>query len=66
MAKNQLPDRTDVSKVTVFDLENKFVAHSGTFVEGVRAVVSEWGHIYVLTNDGKVRWYFSESPLYAH
>lgn len=35
-------------------MESKFVAFSGTFVEGVRAVVSEWGHIYVLTNDGKV------------
>ncbi|THH06272.1 hypothetical protein EW145_g4204 [Phellinidium pouzarii] len=54
VAKTQLPDKTDVSKVTVFDLENKFVAYSGTFVEGVRAVVSEWGHIYVLTNDGKL------------
>ncbi|KAL5529475.1 hypothetical protein ACEPAG_5460 [Sanghuangporus baumii] len=59
VARNQLPDRTDVSKVTVFDLENKFVAHSSTFVEGVRAVVSEWGHIYVLTNDGKL-WCLEE------
>ncbi|KAH8117125.1 hypothetical protein DFH11DRAFT_1579398 [Phellopilus nigrolimitatus] len=54
VAKTQLPDKTDISKVTVFDLENKLVAYSGTFVEGVRAVVSEWGHIYVLTNDGKL------------
>ena len=55
IARTPLPERTDVSKVTVFDLENKFVAYSGTFVEGVRDVISEWGHIYVLTNDGKVR-----------
>ncbi|EJD02144.1 uncharacterized protein FOMMEDRAFT_20927 [Fomitiporia mediterranea MF3/22] len=54
VSKNSLPDRTDVSKVTVFDLENKFVAYSDTFVGGARAVVSEWGHIYVLTNDGKL------------
>lgn len=45
---------TDVSKVTVFDLDNKFVAYSGTFEEGARTVFSQWGHIYVLTNDGKV------------
>lgn len=54
VATTQLSDRTDVSKVTIFDLENKFVAYSGPFAEGVRAIVSEWGHIYVLTNDGKV------------
>lgn len=38
----------------MFDIENKFVAFSGTFVEGVRDIVSEWGKIYVLTNDGKL------------
>ena len=54
MAKTQLPDKTDISKVTVFDLENKLVAYSGTFVEGVRAIVSGWNCIFVLTNDGQV------------
>ena len=54
VAATQLPDSTDVSKVTVLDLENKFVAYSGTFVEGVREVISEWGQIFVVTNDGKV------------
>lgn len=54
VAKTTLPDKTDVSKVTVFDLENKLVAYTGTFVEGVRAVVSGWGSIFVLTNDGQV------------
>lgn len=51
----QVPDRSDVSKVTVFDIENKFVAYSGVFVNGVRAVFSEWDNIYVLTNGGEVR-----------
>lgn len=55
MAKQpQGPDRTDVSKVTVFDVENKFIAYSGIFVNGVRSVFSEWGNIYVLTNGGEV------------
>jgi hypothetical protein len=44
----------DISKVSVFDLEHKFIAHSGTYTEGVRQVFSEWGEVFVLTNDGKV------------
>ncbi|TFK62496.1 hypothetical protein BDN72DRAFT_964507 [Pluteus cervinus] len=42
----------DVMKVTVFDPDNKLVAYSGPFTQGVREVVSQWGQIYVLTNDG--------------
>jgi vacuolar protein sorting-associated protein 11 len=45
---------TDITKVTVFDLENKLVAYSGTFAQGVREIISGWGEIFVLTNDGKV------------
>jgi len=45
---------TEVTKVTVFDLENKFVAHSEAFTEGVRDVFSQWGNTYVLSNDGKL------------
>lgn len=48
------PAGSEITKVTVFDLENKLVAYSGTFGEGVREVVSQWGKIYVLENDGKV------------
>jgi hypothetical protein len=44
----------DITKLTVFDVENKFIAYSGTFTEGVRDVFSEWGQIFVLSNDGKV------------
>lgn len=46
---------TDISKVTVFDPDNKIVAYSGTFPQGAREVISAWGNIYVLTNDGVVR-----------
>ena len=55
MARGQPQPNADIAKVTVFDPENKLVAFSGTFVEGVRQVVSQWGDIYVLSNDGKVR-----------
>ena len=54
VAKNVAPPGSDITKVTVFDLENKFVAHSGTFTEGVREIFSVWGKLYVLSNDGKV------------
>lgn len=54
VARGQPQPNTDIAKVTVFDPENKLVAFSGTFVEGVRQVVSQWGDIYVLSNDGKV------------
>ena len=55
MARGQPQPNTDIAKVTIFDPENKLVAFSGTFVEGVRQVVSQWGDIHVLSNDGKVR-----------
>ncbi|KAI0271206.1 hypothetical protein BGY98DRAFT_1126715 [Russula aff. rugulosa BPL654] len=53
-ARNVGASGTEVTKVTVFDLENKFVAHNEAFVEGVREVFSQWGSIYVLSNDGKL------------
>ena len=45
---------TDISKITIFDPENKFVAYSGAFPEGVREVFCEWGEVFVLTNDSKL------------
>ena len=45
---------TDITKVAVFDLENKHVAFSGTFNEGVREVIPAFDKLYVLSNDGVV------------
>lgn len=56
---------TDYTKVTVFDLENKFVAYSGAFQEGVREVISQWDQIYILPNDGKVCFSLPSLPLIA-
>ncbi|ORY88576.1 hypothetical protein BCR35DRAFT_288786 [Leucosporidium creatinivorum] len=53
---------TDVAKVTIFDPENKFVAHSGTFEEGVREVWEAWGSVWVLSEGGKL-FRLSEQPL---
>jgi hypothetical protein len=44
----------DITKVTVFDMENKLVAYSGAFTQGVKQVISAWGHIYVLCSDGNL------------
>ena len=48
---------SDSSKVTVFDMENKVIGYTGVFTVGVKEVFSEWGNIYILTNDGQVRLY---------
>ena len=44
----------EITRLAVFDLENKFLAFSGTFAEGVREVISQWDQLFVLSNDGQV------------
>ncbi|KAG6901941.1 hypothetical protein C0995_006463 [Termitomyces sp. Mi166 len=53
-AKNPNYDDSDITKVTVFEPENKYVAYSGTFTHDVREVISQWGQIYILTSDGNL------------
>jgi len=55
VARNNNAGETDITKVTVFDPENKLVAYSGTFRQGVRDVISQWGNVYILSTDGTVR-----------
>ncbi|KAK9237765.1 hypothetical protein V1525DRAFT_403283 [Lipomyces kononenkoae] len=47
-------DPFDTTKVTVLDTENKFVAYSGQFVDGVKAIFAEWSDLYVLGGDGQL------------
>lgn len=54
---------TDISKVVVFDLENKFVAYSGTYTDGIREIFSASDQIYLLSNDGKARLSSTSSRL---
>lgn len=54
VARSSNPSETDITKVTIFDLENKLVAYSGAFKQGVRDVVSQWGTVYVLSTDGQL------------
>ncbi|KZT00051.1 uncharacterized protein LAESUDRAFT_816725 [Laetiporus sulphureus 93-53] len=54
VAKNSSSAGTEITKLTVFDPDNRLVAYSGTFAEGVREVLSVWGKLYVLSNDGNL------------
>ena len=44
----------EMHTVTVYDIQNKFIAYSAPIPE-VSQVMSEWGSLYVLCHDGKVR-----------
>ncbi|KAK7684969.1 hypothetical protein QCA50_011804 [Cerrena zonata] len=44
----------EITKVTILDLENKFIAFSNTFTEGVREVFSAFDEVYLLANSGKL------------
>ena len=66
----RVPNATasDITKVTVFDIDNKIVAFSGAFAEGIREVFEGWGDLYVLSSDGVVsiqqvlaRWTYSKA-----
>lgn len=66
-AKSKSADNAEITKLTVFDLENHFVAYTGTFTTGIREVFSAHGQIYALANDGSVDVYFSYVvTLWAH
>ncbi|UZJ57453.1 hypothetical protein CBS101457_006773 [Exobasidium rhododendri] len=46
---------TEVAKITIFDLDNKLIAYSGTFEGGVREVwAGNEGDICVLSDDGSM------------
>jgi hypothetical protein len=42
------------AKLTIFDLENKFVAYSGVFKDGIRETFSSSDQVFVVGGDGKV------------
>ncbi|EPQ57796.1 hypothetical protein GLOTRDRAFT_114433 [Gloeophyllum trabeum ATCC 11539] len=54
VARSGNASNTEITKVTVFDPPNKFVAYTGTFTDGVREVISQWGNIYIMSNDGNL------------
>lgn len=54
VARTANAGESDITKVTVFDPENRLVAYTGTFTQGVREIVTAWGQLYVLSNNGTV------------
>lgn len=44
----------DMAKVTIFDLESKFISFTGSFRHGIRAVFAQWGDIYVYEGNGDI------------
>ena len=53
--KNQMarPAGMGMSTLTVYDIDNKFIAYTAPFPE-ITDVVSEWGSLHVITTDGKI------------
>ncbi|WRT68039.1 uncharacterized protein IL334_005014 [Kwoniella shivajii] len=45
---------SDISKVTVFDLQNKLVSYSGTYRDGVREVFCQWNGIFVYGGNSRL------------
>ncbi|GBC08910.1 hypothetical protein RclHR1_08490004 [Rhizophagus clarus] len=44
----------ELTKVTIIDTANKFIAYMGTFSHGIRTICCEWGGVYILGMDGKL------------
>ncbi len=49
----------DMSTVSIYDIENRYVGYSGSFSQ-VTSVVCEWGSVYVLANKGENLYQLTE------
>lgn len=52
---NQVDDIFNTSTFTLLDTDMKFVAHSESLVSGVKKIFTEWGDLFLVTTDRKVR-----------
>jgi vacuolar protein sorting-associated protein 11 len=59
----RVPNATasDITKVTIFDIDNNYVAFSSAFAERIREMFEGWGDLYVLGSDGMVCLMFIEN-----
>ena len=51
---SRMEDLFNTSAFTLLDTDLKFIAHSQSIVSQVKTTFSEWGDLFVLTDDGKV------------
>ncbi|KAI9679526.1 MAG: hypothetical protein M1817_005548 [Caeruleum heppii] len=58
----QAEDLFNTSTFTLLDTELKYVAHSESLVSSVKAIIMEWGDLFLLTIDGKL-FRYREKPL---
>jgi hypothetical protein len=49
------PDAVEQSKISILDIQNKFIVHSGSVNGGVKDVFSSWGNLYLITTGGEVQ-----------
>src|SRR5579871_4794323 len=47
-------DAVEQSKISILDIENKFIVHSGAVNGGVKEVFSSWGNLYLITTEGEI------------
>ena len=45
----------DAARVVLIDTENKMIAYVEVFERGIRDIVSAWGSVYIMGNNGSVR-----------
>jgi hypothetical protein len=47
-------EASDMAKITIFDLQNKLVAYTAVFRQGIRSLFCQWGHIFVYEGNGEL------------
>ncbi|CAO3667204.1 unnamed protein product [Rhizopus stolonifer] len=52
--RRTIANSNELTKIAIFDTANKFIAHVGTFMGGVRGVFCEWNSVWVVGTDGKL------------
>jgi hypothetical protein len=47
-------DESSSTHITLFDPAQKYVAYSDDIRDGLRAIVSAWGGLFLISREGKV------------
>ncbi|KAG1200156.1 hypothetical protein G6F70_004303 [Rhizopus microsporus] len=53
-SKRTIASSNELTKVAIFDTANKFIAHVGTFMGGIRGIFCEWNSIWIACTDGRL------------
>ena len=58
---SQADDMFKTSTLSLLDTDLKFMAHTQTLTSQVKAIFSEWGDLFIVTQDGKIFRYHEKS-----